>query len=537
MLSFRAVGYDGQYGTSNKNYFYLKRASDGAVLLSTKPPLSNTFTDVTWDVSTYKGVTAYLEVVDNNNDSGFAWLGIDHVVLGRNDNFERGNFTGWTATGTAFGTNPITSRLHEGVIGNEGRYWADSFMGGESSTGSLRGASFMVQKPVLAFRGAGFDGQFGTNGENWFYLKRASDGAVLKSGKPPQGSFRTIYWDVSAYIGTSVYFEAVDGNDDSGYAWLAFDDVYQLYNFDFENAAYGGWTTTGTAFGGGPLATGHADMGGWRGLYHADSFAGGEAATGTLRSADFILEESFFTFLKAGYDGQNGNANQNFYYLKRASDGAVLFSAKPPQSDRFVAHTWDVSSYAGTKVYFEVVDGVAASGFAWLAVDDINWRGLGPKSFTVQTSTDAVNWSTFHTVTSQGNQAAQYAWSPVNARYVRLNVTSGYNGNAFIKEVTFSRPVTAWTIVSAAASSQLTGFEAGKTIDGIVEADNNYWSPSGSFPHTLTLDLGSAKNVTSVDLFSRNNMLAQKLGPQSFDILVSVNGTGSSQIKEVRIYP
>lgn len=574
LLSFRAVGYDGEFGTHNQNYIYLKRASDGAILLSTKPPQSDMFTDITWDVSTYKGVTAYLEVVDNDSDGGFAWLGIDHVVLGRNDNFERGNFTGWTVSGTAFGTNPITTRLHEGVYGNEGRYWADSSIGGEAATGSLRSADFTIQKPVLAFRGAGFDGQFGTHNKNWFYLKRASDGAVLLSSKPPQGSFRTYYWDVSAYIGTSVYIEAVDGNSDASYAWLAIDDVYQLNNFDFEDGTYGGWTKTGTAFGGGPLVTGHADMGGWRGIYHADSFAGGETAVGTLRSADFILEEGFFTFLKAGYDGQFGTANKNFYYLKRASDGAVLFSTKPPQSDHFVAHTWDVSAYVGTKVYFEVVDDIAANGFAWLAVDDINWRGLGPKSFTVQTSTDAVNWSTVYTVTSQGNQAAQYTWSPVNARYVRVNVTSGYNGSAFIKELTFSRPITAWTIASATASSLLTGFEASKTIDGIFDNDLNYWSPNGSFPHTLTLDLGSAKDVTGVELFSRNNTLAQKLGPQSFDILVSLNGTdwinvysalsdsealarytfptvsaryvrlaitsgwnGSSQIKEVRLYP
>lgn|GEM_PF-2136626 len=160
-------------------------------------------------------------------------------------------------------------------------------------------------------------------------------------------------------------------------AW--FDDEYQWFRawdpessrIDFESGAYWPGATTGTAFGGGPRSTGHGSLSGWEGNYWADSYAGGETATGTLQSGNFVLKADTFKFKAAGYDGPSGTSNQNYYYLKRASDNAVLFSAKPPQSDTFATIEWNTSGYKNTEVYFQAVDNNNGSTFAWLAVDSI----------------------------------------------------------------------------------------------------------------------------------------------------------------------
>lgn len=137
----------------------------------------------------------------------------------------------------------------------------------------------------------------------------------------------------------------------------------------FEYATYSGFSTTGTAFGSAPRSTAHGSMSGWEGSYWADSYSGGgETATGTLTSTNFTVGNSF-KFKAAGYDGPNGTSNLNYYYLRRASDNAILFAAKPPQSDVFIWITWNTSAYNGISVYSQVVDNNTGTGYAWLAVD------------------------------------------------------------------------------------------------------------------------------------------------------------------------
>lgn len=137
-------------------------------------------------------------------------------------------------------------------------------------------------------------------------------------------------------------------------------------NAGFETGTYANWTVSGTAFGTAPYSTRHYDLNGWDGAYWGDSTSGG-TATGTLTSTSFPAGLKL-SFRGAGWDGLT-QMNNSYFYLKRASDHAVLFSARPPQSDTFAEYEWDTSAYQGTQVYFQVVDGNAASGFDWLAVD------------------------------------------------------------------------------------------------------------------------------------------------------------------------
>ncbi|GAA3618960.1 GH32 C-terminal domain-containing protein [Microlunatus ginsengisoli] len=68
---------------------------------------------------------------------------------------------------------------------------------------------------------------------------------------------------------------------------------------DFEGADYGDWTTTGTAFGSGPVADG-PDVTGRHGEKVVDSFGGSDSATGTLTSPTFTVSKPYLNFLIGG---------------------------------------------------------------------------------------------------------------------------------------------------------------------------------------------------------------------------------------------
>ncbi|MFC5404867.1 discoidin domain-containing protein [Cohnella soli] len=546
-LTFRKAGWDGSSGGS-QNFYYLKRASDGAILFTAKPPQSDAFVLERWDVSAYIGQEVYFELVDGNGSSGFSWLAADDLRYSDNLDFERGNFQDWTVTGNAFMASPSSVRTNWGHVGNvQGQYFADSralgakenqaAIDGESRTGKLRSKTFVVEKNLLLFDKAGWDGPSGGT-SNKYYLKRASDNAILMSDSPPQSDqFTTQIWNVSPYVGTAVYFEMADNNSGSGYAWMALNNIRQADNRDFATNTYTGWTTTGTAWGTGPLNTAHGGISGQHGAWWADSFTGGESATGTLRSQPFVVASSRMSFLKAGWDGHTGGSS-NFFRLRRVSDDAILLSSPPPLNDAFVRQEWDVSSYVGESVYFEAVDNNSASAYAWIAIDDLEWRGEGPKSFTVSTSTDGVTFgSPVLAVTNQGNQSAQYSFPAVNARYARIQVTGGYSDiHSGLREVVWYSPYSEIPVVAATANSEQSGYGAAKAIDGISDADGNLWAPAGSpssgSPNWIKLDLGSVQTFKAVQLFPRWNPAghAGGLGPKDFQIQVSTDNVNWTRV-------
>jgi levanase len=68
---------------------------------------------------------------------------------------------------------------------------------------------------------------------------------------------------------------------------------------DFEGTDYGDWTTTGAAFGSGPVND-PPDVTGRHGLQVVDSFGGSDAAKGTLTSPAFTISQRYINFLIAG---------------------------------------------------------------------------------------------------------------------------------------------------------------------------------------------------------------------------------------------
>src|SRR5947209_19348424 len=72
---------------------------------------------------------------------------------------------------------------------------------------------------------------------------------------------------------------------------------------DFEGDDYGGWKTTGEAFGTGPAKgtlPNQMPVTGFRGKGLVNSYHGGDRSTGTLTSPPFTVERRYINFLIGG---------------------------------------------------------------------------------------------------------------------------------------------------------------------------------------------------------------------------------------------
>ncbi|MET7429831.1 GH32 C-terminal domain-containing protein [Streptomyces flaveolus] len=90
---------------------------------------------------------------------------------------------------------------------------------------------------------------------------------------------------------------------------------------NFEGTDYGTWTTTGTAFGQGPAAgavDGQGTVDGFDGRRLANSFHGGDFATGTLTSPSFTVDSPYLNFKVGG--GRHPHV-----------DGTVMERGTPPE--------------------------------------------------------------------------------------------------------------------------------------------------------------------------------------------------------------
>ncbi len=100
-----------------------------------------------------------------------------------------------------------------------------------------------------------------------------------------------------------------------------------------------------------------------------DSIANGEQLTGVLRSAPFVIPDSF-TFWMCGHNGLPGTNPPpvNHVRLKLAETGEVIAREIPPRNDVAREYTWDLKKWAGQKAVLEAVDADVGPSYAWLAV-------------------------------------------------------------------------------------------------------------------------------------------------------------------------
>ena len=143
-------------------------------------------------------------------------LSAQATVPGRGDivlaDFEGKDYGAWKVTGTAFGPGPAQGTLpgQMRVTGFLGHGLADSFLNGDSATGTLTSPDFVVTRKYVNFLigGGGFAGRTCINLVVGGVIRRTATGQNIRSGGVERLDWFT--WDVSRLQGTTAHLEILD---------------------------------------------------------------------------------------------------------------------------------------------------------------------------------------------------------------------------------------------------------------------------------------------------------------------------------------
>ncbi len=82
-LRFWCAGHDTipSLPLGKKNFVQLKNAKTGEILASSPPPRNDTAQKIQWDLSQHKDKTGYIEIVDGDTASGYAWLAVGRFSI------------------------------------------------------------------------------------------------------------------------------------------------------------------------------------------------------------------------------------------------------------------------------------------------------------------------------------------------------------------------------------------------------------------------------------------------------------------------
>lgn len=141
---------------------------------------------------------------------------------------------------------------------------------------------------------------------------------------------------------------------------------------DFEGADYGAWWAEGSAFGKAPARgtlPGQMPVSGFEGKGLANSFNGGDGATGLLTSPPFVIERRHFSFLIGG-GGWPRKTCINLIVDGEAVRTATGPNLKPGGSEALAPASWDVSDLDGQSARIQIVD-LATGGWGHINVDQI----------------------------------------------------------------------------------------------------------------------------------------------------------------------
>jgi RHS repeat-associated protein len=297
------------------------------------------------------------------------------TLLFTNSDFESGNWTNWTQSGTAFGSAPSNAA----VSGKQGTYFGSSYYSGgvtnDSYTGTLISQTFTAGKQLVVKLNGG------TSSTVYAGLVLSDQSEVLKtSNDTNSNTFNYITIDTSAYEGQTVQLKVSDQNTGSwGHIGIDYVQIVTgvsgtytpqqgapvtpFFNGDFEHGSWANWFTTGTAFGARP-GCGNPDPGNRQGSCWATSGANGNSPTGTLTSTPFTAGK-VLTFTLTG-----GNYPTTAYAALVLGDGSEVLKTTGTGGGPLQTVTWDTSQYAGQTVKFRLVDNATGSN-GYIGADDI----------------------------------------------------------------------------------------------------------------------------------------------------------------------
>lgn len=254
---------------------------------------------------------------------------------------------------------------------------------GDAPTGTLTSPAFTIARGYVHFLLGG-----GAVSGIRVRLLDASDDSELRStsNTTNASTMKWRAWDVRDLAGRSVKIVVEDLSSGS-WGQLGFDHVcfsdqalapeYVIYD-DFERSTYAPWTTTGTAFGSGPILI--TDIPSYQGnvqgfgerVVNSHASAPGanigekDAKTGTLVSPDFTVTHGFLHFLQGG-----GSTSADIRVrLLRASDNNQLRIQTGNDNNAMAWRTWDVRDLRGQNVRISVED-LRTGGWSNVGIDQI----------------------------------------------------------------------------------------------------------------------------------------------------------------------
>ena len=139
---------------------------------------------------------------------------------------------------------------------------------------------------------------------------------------------------------------------------------------DFEGGDYGDWVVEGEALGRAPARgtlPGQNPVSGYAGNALVNTFLGGDAPHGRLRSPEFTIERPFIGFLLGG------GSHEGRTCVNLIVDGGVVRTAAGRNSERLEPHNWSVEELRGRRARIEIVD-EESEGWGHVNVDRIEFR-------------------------------------------------------------------------------------------------------------------------------------------------------------------
>ena len=154
----------------------------------------------------------------------------------------------------------------------------------------------------------------------------------------------------------------------------------------FERGDFGDWEVEGDAFGSRPAdgkVGGQQTVNGFTDKRLANSFHGGDQATGKLTSPIFVNEYSYINYQIGGgrHPGTTG--------IQLLREGKVVKEATGINREQLVWKSWDVSEFLGQSVQLRIVD-EATGGWGHILVDQILFS-----NDPVQASEEKAQWLEF----------------------------------------------------------------------------------------------------------------------------------------------
>lgn len=143
--------------------------------------------------------------------------------------FEGGSYpAGWVLTGTCFGSVPASGEVSgQSVVGGFlGEGFANSFHGGDGSTGSMTSTNFTINRDYIHFLIGGGNHP----AQTCINLVIGGSTVITETGENSE-HLEWARWDVSAYAGQTAHIEIID-TATGGWGHVLIDQVFQSDNPD-----------------------------------------------------------------------------------------------------------------------------------------------------------------------------------------------------------------------------------------------------------------------------------------------------------------